>query len=315
MPLVSVLMSNYNTNEQYLREAIESILNQTLTDFEFIIIDDASTDGSLKVIESYLYDKRVKIIENKINLGLAKSLNKGLSIAKGDYIARADSDDIYYPERLEKQVHWMQNHPDYIVCGTWAEMFGEKSGVYKKQISNQEKYRIQLLFGNNPAIIHPSAMFNSLLLYKYHLRYNSDYRYAQDYCMWVECSKHSQLHIFEEVLIKYRVHSDRVSSSKASEQKKYSRLIIENQLKMLHIQIDDYLFDIHSNLINKSDSCDKEIKRWMKTLLFANKNNQIYSQKVFKKLLKSNWHLRIKKSLKKDHSFSNFAFCLKSYFL
>lgn len=313
MPLVSVLMSNYNTNEQYLREAIESILNQTLTDFEFIIIDDASTDGSLKVIESYLYDKRVKIIENKINLGLAKSLNKGLSIAKGDYIARADSDDIYYPERLEKQVNWMQNHPDYIVCGTWFEKFGNEHGIYNKVINDIDYYRICLLFSNNPAIPHTSAMFSRELLIKSNIMYDERYLFAQDYQMWVQCSRVSKLYILEEVLTRVRINPKGISVSKKNEQRYYARQVIEDQLIELHLSISDELFFFHENMFSKSVPVTYEVKQWMKTILNANKKYNVYNQKKLKQLFKNNWHKRIKRNIKDNHSINNIMYSIRNY--
>ena len=110
-PLVSILMPVYNS-EKYLREAIKSILNQTFTNFELIIINDGSTDNSLKIIKSFK-DNRIKIIKNKGNLGLIKTLNKGIDLAQGKYIARMDADDIAMPKRLEKQIAFFNENPDY----------------------------------------------------------------------------------------------------------------------------------------------------------------------------------------------------------
>ena len=104
--LISVVMSNYNTEESYLRASIESILNQTYENFEFIIVDDCSTDNSIDVIESYS-DKRIKLIKNKENMGLTKSLNVAIKEAKGEFIARMDADDISLPQRFEKQVEFL----------------------------------------------------------------------------------------------------------------------------------------------------------------------------------------------------------------
>ena len=121
--LISVIMSNYNTPEEYLREAIESILNQTYKNFEFIIIDDCSTDNSLEIIKSY-NDERIVLIENEENIGLTKSINKGLAVAKGEYIARMDADDVSLPQRFEKQINYMNDHTELIVCGSSMELIG-----------------------------------------------------------------------------------------------------------------------------------------------------------------------------------------------
>ena len=122
-PKVAVLMSVYN-GEKYLREAINSILSQTFNDFEFLIINDGSTDGTADILKSYT-DSRIKIINNEKNIGLTKSLNKGLKIAKGEYIARQDADDISMPERLKEEVAFLEIHKDYAVVGTFVKILNE----------------------------------------------------------------------------------------------------------------------------------------------------------------------------------------------
>jgi glycosyltransferase involved in cell wall biosynthesis len=127
-PYVTVLMPVYNT-EMYLKEAIDSILNQTFRDFEFIVINDGSTDSTSDIIESYS-DPRIIYLQNEKNLGVATSLNKGLSIAKGTYIARMDGDDVSRCDRLEKQVAFMDANPEIGVCGTWLETIGDRNEVW-----------------------------------------------------------------------------------------------------------------------------------------------------------------------------------------
>lgn len=126
MPEISVVLSVYN-DAKYVGVAIESVLAQTFTDFELIIIDDASTDESLSIARDFA-DERIRIVENEENLGLTKSLNKGISLAQGKYIARMDSDDICLPTRFEKQVAYLDAHPDVGVCGGWVELIGEQAG-------------------------------------------------------------------------------------------------------------------------------------------------------------------------------------------
>ena len=126
-PKVTVLMSVYN-GERYLHESIESILNQTFKDFGFLIINDGSTDNTPKILKSYK-DQRIKIISNKNNLGLTKSLNKGIKLAKGEYIARQDVDDVSLSERLEKQVKFLNSYPSYAAVGTFTKIINEDSKV------------------------------------------------------------------------------------------------------------------------------------------------------------------------------------------
>ena len=312
MPLISVLMSNFNTDEEYLREAIESILDQTFTDFEFIIVDDASTDDSLSVIESYSRsDKRISILKNDTNLGLAASLNRGLEKATGKYIARTDSDDIYFPERLEKQIEWMQAHPDYIVCGTWFEKIGDGSGFYNKKIPDHETYRIRLLFDNNPAIPHTSAMFNNELLKKYKITYDDKYRYAQDYRMWTKCSQVAKIGIIESILLYVRINPKGISVAKSKEQDIFTRMNIEDQLSLLGLSLDDQTYSIHKAMLSRYDSASDEIKNWMRTLIAANEQKNIYDKRLFKAVLQKNWKARLSAERKKDKSIHSLIHSIK----
>ena len=126
MVSISVVMPIYNTPVSFLKEAVESILNQTFSDFEFIIIDDGSANEVKEYLEG-LTDPRIRIIRNEKNLGITKSLNIGFHAAKGKYIARMDSDDVSLSERFEKQFMFMETHPDVIMCGTDVEEFGLQS--------------------------------------------------------------------------------------------------------------------------------------------------------------------------------------------
>ncbi len=167
---ISVVMSSYNTELSMLKEAVESILNQTFRDFEFLIIDDGSTDGSDQYLKS-LSDERVKIIQNPQNIGITKSLNIGFKAAKGKYIARMDADDISLPTRLEKQYEFMEAHPEVIVCGTRAGILDEKRNVRPLNVNvpdNMEEYRVRMIF-LNPGPTHPTAFFRHEKLLEHHI--------------------------------------------------------------------------------------------------------------------------------------------------
>ncbi len=133
-PLVTVLMPVFNA-EKYLREAIESILNQTLIEFEFLIIDDGSSDNSISIIRSYS-DSRIRFIQNEHNLGISKTLNRGIELASAELIARMDADDISYPQRLQKQYDYINNNEDCALLSTWTRMITED-----KQHVRTEKYK------------------------------------------------------------------------------------------------------------------------------------------------------------------------------
>ena len=146
-----------------VREAVESILHQTYGDFEFIIIDDGSTNNSVDYLNS-LKDKRIRLIRNPENVGITKSLNIGLRAAQGRYIARMDGDDVALPNRFQKQVAFMDRHPDVIVCGSACKNIGADSRLIRVNKTNidMETYRISALF-RNPGPMHPTAFLNHAL--------------------------------------------------------------------------------------------------------------------------------------------------------
>ena len=145
MVQISVVMPTYNTPVDILREAVESILWQTFRDFEFIIIDDGSTNESVDYLNR-LEDKRIRLIRNPENISITKSLNISFRAAQGKSIARMDSDDISLPTHFEKQYVFMERHPDVIVCGTNVEGFGAEARITNERISDMEAYRIKALF-------------------------------------------------------------------------------------------------------------------------------------------------------------------------
>ena len=157
--LLTVLMSVYN-GSRFLREAIESILNQTFYDFEFIIINDGSTDRTAEILATY-QDKRIRIVRNSDNIGLTKSLNEGLKLARGKYIARQDADDISLPKRLERQISYLEAQPDIALLGTWANSIDERGKILweMRPPSDPSLLRWSMLFNNN--MIHSSVMFNA----------------------------------------------------------------------------------------------------------------------------------------------------------
>lgn len=292
-PLISVVMSNHNTPLNFLKKSINSILNQTYSNFEFIIVDDASTDDSVEIIKSF-NDPRIKLICNKQNLGLTRSLNKAFSICKGKYIARMDSDDVSFPKRFEKQLEFMENNKNTIVCGTWAEVIDEadnlRSWEFKHEtIEDMDSYRIRLLFSNNPLLLHPSAFFNRNLLLKYNISYDEQYEYAQDYQMWVNCSTHANCNTIQEYLLQYRTHRLAASESKRDMQDFYACQIIQKQLDSLHLTLTDETRPIHFRMLTRLKPYDSKTKQWIVTLIKANKKYKVYNQKKLKKILWYRW--------------------------
>ncbi|MDE6218031.1 MAG: glycosyltransferase [Muribaculaceae bacterium] len=204
-PTVSVVMPAYNA-EKYLREAIDSILSQTYTDFELIIINDGSKDSTKEIILSYT-DPRIVYIENEQNSGICVTLNKGLEAARGRYIARMDSDDISMPERLELQVKYMDEKPEIGASGTDIVIFGDniEDNVFE-HVHNPEQCSAGLLF--NPCFSHPSVIIRREILESYNIRYEDRYRGLEDFKIWWDIAKHSRLSNLNYALLKYRHHTN-----------------------------------------------------------------------------------------------------------
>jgi glycosyltransferase involved in cell wall biosynthesis len=212
-PLVSVFMPVYNAGD-YLIEAIESILNQTYTNFEFVILNDGSTDHSESIIKSFS-DSRIRFENNEKNIGLIASLNKGLTLCKGKYIARMDQDDISLPTRLEKQITWMESHPEYGLIGCWFEDFGDQIESKVVRYSSDDNYiRIRHLYQTH--ISHPTAVFRTEVIRKYQLSFDPEFVHGEDYNFWVSLSSHALLSNYEEVLVRKRDHPRSITNQFAS---------------------------------------------------------------------------------------------------
>lgn len=223
-PKVTVLMSVYN-GEKYLREAIDSILNQTFKDFEFLIIDDGSTDSSPEIIRSYT-DPRIRLIQNKKNIGLTRSLNKGLKLAKGEYIARQDADDISLPERLEREVAIAGAHPEITVVTTGFANFvnsireDNRDSVNKGGTDEIEWIGFEdLLEGNK--IFHGSVLFKRRDVLDIG-GYDERLPKAQDYDLWLRVSRKVEIIKLKRILFLRRLHFDCVSMKGILKQEYYA---------------------------------------------------------------------------------------------
>lgn len=266
--LISVVMPNYNTSLPFLEEAVNSILTQTYSNFEFIIVDDCSTDESYGFLQS-LKDPRIHLIRNEKNMGVTASLNKGFRLAKGAYIARMDSDDISFPTRFERQLAFMTENPDVIVCGTFAEEIGDSHSKRCKHIPNQKTYQCGVLFGNVYGLIHPTAFFRASELWKNHICYDENIKTAQDYAMWANCCRYGQIANVEEILFNYRIHKSQISSAKKDVQKRCTMYTQKLQLEHLFPQITDEMVEIHYQYCI-SHHVTPDMRRWFQEILNAN---------------------------------------------
>lgn len=200
-PLVSVLMPVYN-GEKYLREAIDSILAQTFADFEFIIIDDGSTDHTAKILAE-IGDNRIRRITHDLNLGLIKSLNEGIALSRGEYVARMDADDISYPARFEKQVKYLDANTECGLVGSWSETIDMKGLVRREYHPPTDDETIQAYLLHDSCFTHSAVMMRRKLLVEAG-GYNQSALHVEDYDLWVRLSRQCKLANVPLVLQQWR---------------------------------------------------------------------------------------------------------------
>jgi len=216
IPMLSVIMPAYNA-ELYIDDAIVSILSQTLQDFEFLIIDDGSSDSTLNIIQSYAdKDKRIKFWKRD-NRGIVYTLNELVALSSGEYIARMDADDISHPDRLEKQLSEMRKNPQCVILGSWIELIGDKNGIWHYRKTHEET--VGLSFFGRACLSHPSLMLKKGLLEK--IKYRPEYEYIEDLDFLLNAinSELGEIYALPEVLLDYRVYDSSVCGSKKEMQR------------------------------------------------------------------------------------------------
>ena len=236
-PKVSVLMPVYKTPEDYLKEAIESILNQTFSDFEFLILDDCPEQSVENIVESYK-DKRIIYAKNQHNMGISASRNKLIDMAQGEYLAVMDHDDVALPERFSKEVAFLDSHPEIGVVGTWYERF-PRTKIEKMYIINSQIER-DLMY--NCSILHPSSMIRKSVLTANNIHYEAEFSPAEDYMLWACLIGKTKFANIPEVLQKYRDYSG--NTSKVQHQK------MKDASKRIH----QYLAQKHPDLMARASS-------------------------------------------------------------
>lgn len=231
-PHVTVLMPVYNA-EAYLLESVESILSQTYTDFELLIINDASTDGSLGIIES-IKDPRIRLISNPKNLGQTKSLNIGLKAAKGKYIAINDADDLSLPHRLKRQMDFLERNPSVTVVGASAYIMDQSGSIKRRFIKSTDSRDIILCTLNDPPVIHGSIVMNKDTVLSATGGYDEDIRICQDYALWsLLLRKGFKIANVPEPLVVIRYYMESISFKEKDAQTLENGTIIYNNVVFL----------------------------------------------------------------------------------
>lgn len=243
MPKVSVLMPVYKTNEKYLKEAIESILNQTFSDFEFLILDDCPEDPREEIIKSYK-DNRIKYYKNDKNLGISQSRNKLIGMAKGEYLAIMDHDDISLPERFKKQVEYLDEHSDIgVVSSNFKFIIENKISDYPI-----DDYNIKLTLMFACIVWHPASMIKKSILVDNNIHYEEEFSPSEDYALWCRLIPFTKFHNIKDALFYYRNHEENTTHKQKSKMRQatlsiwsFARnenpvLYEESLLKIVHIK-------------------------------------------------------------------------------
>jgi glycosyltransferase involved in cell wall biosynthesis len=287
---VTILLPAYNA-EKYIKTAIKSILNQTFTEFELLIINDGSTDKSVNIIETFK-DKRIQLIHNPANLGLIKTLNKGIDLTKGKYIARMDADDIAMPERLEKQLLFLEKNPEYALVGTQANfIFGDKlSNTLFSMETNSEILPVLSLF--SCPFIHPSVMIKTNILKEFY--YNEGFTTAEDYELWTRILKKYPCANLPESLLQYRIHDNNISTTQNDKQIDSVRRIYEANLEHIQMPYTEADLDIYLKIsgsyhkeITLSDL--KNIKSWLNKMQSFLLKKGKYKERIIREVIKIVW--------------------------
>lgn len=291
-PKISVLLPVYNA-ENYLKEAIISVLNQTFKDFELIILNDGSTDNSENIIQAFT-DSRIRYVANETNLGLIKTLNKGIALSTGKYIARMDADDICSTNRFEKQFSFLEQNVKVVLCGSWAKIIDEFGNIKGriKRIDTNELIRANMLF--TTPFIHPTVMIRREAIVNN--SYNQDAKHCEDLELWVRMSQIQdyQFHNIPDYLLFYRIHSLNISVLNADFQTEKRKQILLPYIENLVGNISDDELTIHFSSFSNSPLSPLEIenlKKWIYLLLEKNKNYKFYNQMSLESLLLSRWIL------------------------
>lgn len=289
--LVSVIMATKDTEESMLKEAIDSILNQTYKNIEFIIICDGSEENFKYITK--VKDKRIKIIKNDISIGLTKSLNKGLEVAKGKYIARMDSDDICPRKRLQWEVEYLEKNQDVDICSVIPKNFGYLHNYTINLFPSKVGTKAQLFLYSS--ITHAAAMFRKSFFDEYHIKYNETCLLAQDYELWTRCAKLTNMMVIPKVGYYIRVHNKRITSTKKEEQTKVVKMIYKRNLEELGIKPIPKNIDIMFFLSGRKnlDIEKKEILSFIEMVIAKNNEKHIYEYKILKKILYFNYVLRM----------------------
>lgn len=310
-PEISVIMPAFNA-EVYIQDAVQSILNQTFSNFELLIFDDASTDRTFDILSQF-NDARIKLYRSDNNCGYLEHLNRGIEMARGKYIARMDSDDISNPDRFYKQWVYMEAHAEVGLLGSGFK----KIGMINKEVHlplSHEELKIKLLHIN--PFCHSSVMFRLDVLKGHNLKYPTKFYSSEDYWLWSKFAEVSRIANLPDILVKYRVHDRSISQQKKDLQQQLARQIQRDILqRFLKLEPDNLNTELYTKMLSHQQLNEYEVIKlgiWFHKLLTVNKRVKSLDEVLFKRFLTGKWRdiffkeldsFKELKSLKKLHFF------------
>lgn len=296
-PIVTVFMAVFN-GEKYITEAINSILNQSFTDFELLIINDGSTDKTVEIIDQF-DDLRIHLLHNASNKGLTYTRNRGIDEANGKYIAVMDSDDISLPDRLKTQICFMEANPEVALCGGHAifiDGYSREIGRYEVAVGNNLSYKLVLqnIFVNSTLIMKKTTMVE--------VGGYRDMSPAEDYDLSFRISQKNRVANLSEDLVKYREHGNNTSMIQKEKQRNAEYNIIKHIQSNLNIPINEITIKTHHNLIrNNVDATNpKQILKLLEALKHGNVITHAYPFNLFDRMLFETWFLILRETREKN---------------
>lgn len=285
---ITVLMPVYN-GEKYLRQAMDSILNQTYRNFEFLVINDGSTDSSEEIILSYK-DERIRYIKNETNLRLIATLNKGIELAAGKYIARMDADDISEPERLQIQYSFMEQHPEVAICGSWFNIIGHEERVVK-YVRDHNSIMLKMFYQCH--FCHPSVILRKEMLETFDHKFDPTFLHAEDYDFFVRIGEQYKLANIQQVLLHYRHHEMSVSSANVSTQADNSIRVKRYLFEKLGMSAGDAEIELFRKISQheylSTAAFVDSVKSLLEKMLSANEDTGFMDKVFLRKALAEMW--------------------------
>lgn len=288
-PLVSVNMPVYN-GETFIAEAIESILAQTFKDFEFIIVNDGSTDNTVKIIEKFK-DRRIRIVHNTQKSGLAHVRNKAINESRGKYIAILDSDDRACPERLQKQVDFLETHLAHCLVCSWVDYIDHKGKTTGSEYFTYKDNEMGSALFFHDCIAQSSVMLRKNMLPEKE-PYNINLTITEDYYLWIQLVKKFKMHIIKEPLVQYRNHSTNTSQNMGDTVDKMIRQIVRQQWEDLGVIIgtpfeETLQLSLVHNIFNREREFVTGLSKLYQKLILANRYSHRFPPVIFEQMIKN----------------------------